>query len=195
MLSLRRQRRLPEDDRGGLPKLLACAGLSAWFTATAASQHPHRAFDRLRHWDPTGLLVPDWRFFGPRPATHDLHVVHRVLASDGEQTRWRETTRITPRVWRHAVWFPDRRRDKAMFDICKELITLMATPSRDVTTTAPFQLLSEFVASEVRREAANGPPPRGFQFLIVSHTGHDQAHRPHPLFASPYMPLVDAPVA
>lgn len=187
-----RAERRRSDDSGGLPKLLACAGLGAWLVATAAGQHPHRAFDRVRACDPIGLLLPDWRFFAPEPAMHDFGILHRLATADGELTPWRETTRIAPRAWQHTFWFPDRRRDKAMFDLCRELIPLATTPDVDLVSTAPFELLRDFVAREVRREAAGGAPPRGFQFLIARHTGHDQRHEPDYLLASPYIALADA---
>jgi hypothetical protein len=172
-----------------LPEALATAGLGAWLVATAASQHPHRAFDRFRDYDPTGLFVPNWRFFAPEPAQHDFHLLHRVLTADGEQTPWSETRQITPRAWRHAAWFPDRRRDKAMFDICNELITLMAIPSLDLAGTSPFRLLRDFVEQRVRRDYADRETPQGFQFLIARHTGHDADHEPDYLLASPFVRL------
>jgi hypothetical protein len=181
--------RLVDDRPGGVAKVLVTAGLGAWFVATAASQHPHRAFDRFRDYDPTGLFVPNWRFFAPEPAQHDFHLLHRVLTAGGEQTPWRETRQITPRAWRHAAWFPDRRRDKAMFDVCNELITLMAIPSVDLPATAPFRLLRAFVELKVRREYAHDEQPQGFQFLIARHTGHDADHEPDYLLASPFVRL------
>jgi hypothetical protein len=179
------------DDSGGLPKLLACAGLGAWLVATAAGQHPHRAFDRVREWDPIGVLLPDWRFFAPEPAKHDFRVLHRLVTADGGVTPWRETTRIAPRAWHHTLWCPSRRHDKAMFDLCRELIARTTDPAVDLASTPPFQfeLLRDFVAREVRRETADGAPPRGFQFLIARHTGHDQRHEPDYLLASPYVEL------
>jgi hypothetical protein len=172
-----------------LPKLAVTAGLGAWFLATAASQHPHRAFDRFRDYDPTGLFVPNWRFFAPEPARHDFHVLHRVLTADGEQTPWRETTSISPRAWRHMAWFPDRRRDKAVFDVCNELILLLAIPNVRIERSAPFELLRDAVELEVRREYAGGRPPQGFQFLVARHTGHDQEPEPDYLLASPFVAL------
>ena len=179
------------EDSGGLLKLLACAGLGAWLVATAAGQHPNRAFDRVRDCDPTGLLLPDWRFFAPEPAMHDFRVLHRLVAADGRLTLWRETTRIAPRAWQHALWFPDRRRDKAMFDVCRELTALATARAVDVRSTAPFQLLRDFVARE-GRQTAGDTPAQGFQFLVVRHTGHDERHEPDYLLASPYIAFADA---
>jgi hypothetical protein len=185
----RADRPLAEDRPGGIPAALAIAGLSGWLVTTIASQHPHRAFDRFRDFDPIGLLVPNWRFFAPEPAMHDFHLLHRVLEPDGEATSWEETIRIPARVWRHAAWHPERRRDKAMFDVCNELVTLLAVPSLDVTATAAYRLLRDHVEVVVRAQRHGRPLPQGFQFLIVRHTGHDDAPEPDYLLASAFEPL------
>jgi hypothetical protein len=171
------------------PSLAVAGGFAAWIGATAASQHPQRAFDRLRERDPLGLLVPNWRFFAPEPAKHDFHLLHRVLGQDGTASEWRETTRIAPRRSTHAAWFPERRRDKAVFDICNELIMLLAIPTVDLPATAPFGLLRDAVEVQVRREHAEGELPKGFQFLVARHTGHEDGVEPDYLFASPFQRL------
>ena len=76
-----------------------------------------------------------------------------------------------------------------MFDICNELIMLMAQPTVALTSTAPYLLLRDYVELTVREEYAGRQPPRGFQFLIARHTGHDEAHDPDYLLASPFVPL------
>jgi hypothetical protein len=178
--------------RGLRADTLIAGAFGAWLVATAASQHPHRAFDRFRDYDPIGLILPDWRFFAPEPAQHDFHLLCRVLSADERQIPWSEATRITPRLWSHAVWFPDRRRDKAIVDICNELITLMNVPSLELTDTCPFLLLRDFVEGRIRDEYAGRPAPQGFQFLIARHTGHDQTRDPDYLLISPFIPLEEA---
>ncbi len=169
-------------------ELALSVGLGGWLLATLASQHPHRAFDGLRRFDPIGLAVPNWRFFAPEPAQHDYHVLHRVLRADDTPSPWAETTTISPRSWGHAVFFPDRRREKALFDLASELTALMMDPRIDVRRTVPFELLRDAVELKVRAEEAD-PLPRGFQFLLARHTGHDEEPEPDYLFASPYIPL------
>jgi len=109
------------------------AGLATWWLVTGASHHPLRVFDRFRSFDPTGTLVPNWRFFAPEPAQHDFHILHRVLTAEGEQTPWLETSHIAPRAWVQMVWFPARRREKALVDICNELLMVMGPAGRDVS--------------------------------------------------------------
>ncbi|MFI9105453.1 hypothetical protein ACIGXA_33585 [Streptomyces fildesensis] len=175
-------------SRGVIPVLLL-GGLAMWFVGTAASQHPNGVFDRVRNHDKVGLLLPNWRFFAPEPAQHDFHVLHRVLTADGSQTRWEQTTSIAPRRWTQMVWFPDRRREKGLFDVCAELISLMNIPGLDTTGFPVFRVLRDFVALAVHEEYAGQELPQGLQFVIARHTGHDQDHEPDYIFLSPFVPL------
>ncbi|OZM71979.1 hypothetical protein CFN78_17745 [Amycolatopsis antarctica] len=178
-----------EKRRRGLTELAVLAGLAGWFGATAASQHPQRIFDRMREFDPTGLIVANWRFFAPEPARHDFHLLHRVQSADGFQGPWEETTTIAPRAAVQTVWFPGRRREKALFDLCNELLVHLGTPGLDITRSPSFALLRDFVDVTVRERHRAGPAPRGFQFLIARHTGHEQDLDPDYLLVSPFVPL------
>jgi len=190
---VRRARPEPAPVRGERAVTAAvAAGLGSWLLATAASQHPHRAFDGLRRFDPVGLALPNWRFFAPEPAQHDYHVLHRVLRADGTESPWQETTSISPRSWGHVLFFPDRRREKALFDIASELTQLMMDPRIDVSRTVPYELLANAVELRLRSEPTDGPPPQGFQFLLARHTGHDTEQDPDYLFASPFIPFEGA---
>jgi hypothetical protein len=179
----------PDGVAGRAAPVALSVGLGSWLLATAASQHPHRAFDGLRRFDPVGLGLPNWRFFAPEPAQHDYHVLHRVLAADGTQGEWVETSTISPRRWSHVLFFPDRRREKGLFDVASELSGLMVDPRIDLTRTVPFELLRNAVELRVRADHAGGPAPRGFQFLLARHTGHDEEPEPEYLLASPFIPL------
>jgi hypothetical protein len=165
-------------------------GLAAWFALTAASQHPNRTFDRFRRYDRSGLLIPNWRFFAPEPARHDFQVLHRVLPAEGEETPWQESRDVAPRSWAQAVWFPTHRRDKSIFDTCHELLTYMHG-GHDVLGSPGYQLITDFVEGRVRAEYAGRPQPQGFQWLVVRHTGHDEANDPDLLLVSHFVALAD----
>ena len=163
---------------------LAVAGLlSSWVAATAASQHPNRAFDRLRRYDRTGTVLANWRFFAPEPAKHDFRVLHRVLNADGTETGWAEATSIRARVWQQSLWFPSRRRDKAINDVCNEIIGCLAVPDLDVTVTPGYRILRDLVRARLKSTLA-GDLPAGFQFLVVIDGGHDEESEPEYLLAS-----------
>ncbi|MFE0462818.1 hypothetical protein ACFW1A_26545 [Kitasatospora sp. NPDC058965] len=177
-------------ERGGAGPgtWLVLGTLAAWFTATVSCQHPQQSFDRLRDYDRLGALLPNWRFFAPEPAQHDFHLLHRVLSAADEPSPWLQTTEVTPRAWVQAVWFPGRRREKAMFDLCVEVLTLMGR-GQDVTRYPAYRLLRDRVARRVWTDHAAGAPPQGFQFLIARAAGYDQEAEPDYVFVSPFVPL------
>ncbi|WP_329410292.1 hypothetical protein OG563_47030 [Nocardia vinacea] len=162
------------------------AGLAAWFLATALSQHPHPMFQRLRQADPTALLIPNWRFFAPEPARSDFHVLYR-LDTTGSTTAWTDIPAAAPRIWRETVWFPRRRHDKALFDICADILDTVANHPAVATRTSAYTLLREHVRRAITTNHPDGPPC-GFQFLIATDTGHDTGHEPDCLLISEYIP-------
>ncbi|TDB95804.1 hypothetical protein E1091_09910 [Micromonospora fluostatini] len=167
---------------------MVTAGLVGWFGVTVLSQHPQQVFDRFRRFDVSGLLIGNWRFFAPEPAQHDFHILHRVLHTDGEQSRWSETIEIPRRCWRQVVWFPERRQDKAIFDICADLIVHLGQPGVDVTDTPAYEVLRDIVEAAVR-ETHPARTPKGFQFVIARSTGYDESQKPEYLLVSPFVPL------
>lgn len=164
-------------------------GFAGWFAVTVLSQHPHRVFDRLRPLDKVGLLIPNWRFFAPTPARHDFHLLYRTLSDSGERSQWKAASRINPRAWSQVVWFPGRRQEKAVFDICTEITGLVGQRGARLTETPAYRLLRDFVIRHIREEDPLGPRVTGFQFLIVQYSGHDHSEEPQYSFVSPFVPL------
>ncbi|MDS1272267.1 hypothetical protein RIF23_18415 [Lipingzhangella sp. LS1_29] len=179
------------DDRLGIAGAAVVVAMGLWFLATASAQHPNRAFDRLRGRDPTGLLIGNWRFFAPEPAQHDFHLLYRVLLGDGAQTEWRAASWIEPRRWRQTLWFPEHRREKAVFDLVNELVAVGGNlVDNDVTHLPAYRLLRDHVHSVAAAEhAEDDPPAQGFQFLIARHSGHDTSEDPDYLLVSPFEPF------
>jgi hypothetical protein len=164
---------------------LAVAGaLTGWVLVTGLSQHPNRAFDRFRKFDRTATAIPNWRFFAPEPAVHDFRVLHRHLDGTGAVSPWRETTALHRRTAAQVVWFPDRRRDKAISDICNEVITQLNSTDIDVTRLPAYRLLRDLVGMVLTAEAPG--PSVGFQFLVARNGGYDESIEPEYLFASPF---------
>ena len=170
---------------------LLAAGLATWFGVTVASQHPNPVFDRFRQYDFTGLAIANWRFFAPEPAQHDFHVLHRVLGEDGPSP-WALTVEIPERSWRQAIWFPDRRSDKALFDVCHELLQHLGFPGVELTGTSAYRVLRDSVERRVR---ADHPAVKGFQFVIARSAGYDEEPDPDYLLISPFVPMTDGKVA
>ncbi|KQX65274.1 hypothetical protein [Streptomyces sp. Root1310] len=160
--------------------------LAAWLVATLLSQHPNRVFDRLRPMSFIGNLIPNWRFFAPLPARHDFHVLYRTLTTSGEQSEWKAASSITPRSWSHTVWFPKRRGEKAVFDLCFNLDAARGKRV-ELEKTVEFALLRGCVARSIEENDPVWPQLSGFQFLIVRHSGYDTSQAPEYMFASPFI--------
>lgn len=169
--------------------LLTAAGFAAWLVVSAASQHPDRNFDRLRKLDPARALIPDWRFFAPNPAQHDVHVLYRVVLPGGETTGWELSSELATRSWADFAWLPDRRRDKGLFDICVTMGRMIQSGEAGLTESTPYLLLRNFVAREVGRRHAGQLRPCGFQFAMVRHSGYDEDQDLEYLLVSPYIEL------
>jgi hypothetical protein len=169
----------------------ACVGLGAWFVASVVSQHPQRAFDRVRRFDATNTLIPDWRFFAPEPAQHDFGVLCRTLDADGAETPWVEVVPVTPRRWTDGVWFPKRRVDKAIFDLCDQLTRQIGLIGDDGTGSTAYALLRGVVERHVRRAAGGGALPRGFQFMLARSSGYDLTEEPDYIYLSKFEAIAD----
>lgn len=163
-----------------------CTALAGWLVGTLLGQHPNNSFRRVNRVDPTGILLPNWRFFAPNPSTTDYHLLHRVLEADGTHSEWSETLELSAaRGWQHVLWYPDRRRGKAVFDICSVLVRHIN--DADVTRSSSYHKLRDFVSSAAAARH-EGPPPLGFQFMLVTHTGFDEEPDPVRIFASALEP-------
>lgn len=155
------------------------AGFAAWFVTTAISQHPDRSFERARKLDRTGsgVMIPNWRFFAPNPAVEDQHFLYRLASADRERhTEWRAAYEIEPRRLLHAVWFPGRRHEKAIFDVAGTLLQNRAAsvPIQRESAEAAQRLVNDFVRDRVEPE--EGFP--FFQVLLVRYAGHDHSEMP-----------------
>lgn len=171
---------------GGLTRLVT-AGLVC---ATVAAQHPGAAFDRVLRRDSTGVVLPNWRFFAPYPATHDMHFLYRTLDREGETSKWRPVELISDRKPHQILWFPRRRGEKAVFDISNDLFSTLGKGNDIVVTTPSYRLVRAFLRDWIEREGAEGV--EGFQFTIAKSSGFDESTTPEVQFVSPYIPLKEA---
>src|SRR4051812_41450479 len=80
-----------------------------WLVLTAAAQLPSRFASRVERLDECAL-IPNWRFFAPRPACTDFHLLFRDRLASGAHSAWREPAELRSRrtPW-HAVWHPEKR--------------------------------------------------------------------------------------
>lgn len=166
-------------------------GLASWLVITALSQHPNRSFDRLRRLDPIGFFIPNWRFFAPVPAQHDIHLLYRTLSTKGVESPWKAATTITPRSWRHSLWFPSRREEKAVFDICSQLP--LRQGEEVLTKSVAYRLLSGYVKRRIRESDPVHSELKGYQFLVAQYSGYDHSEEPEYMMVSPFVPVDSQP--
>ncbi|MDL5206016.1 hypothetical protein [Streptomyces sp. ALI-76-A] len=157
---------------------------AAMLVGTLAVQHPNPTFNRLQLKD-TFSVLPNWRFFAPEPATHDYHFFYRTLNTAGETSPWQAVDVIAGRRFRQIAWFPSRRSEKAVFDICSEILGLIDKGFPTVVRTPGYQVIVSHLRHRIAREA----PAKGFQFALARATGYDTSTAPEMIFVSPYTPM------
>ncbi|MET9976073.1 hypothetical protein ACFYOI_32350 [Streptomyces microflavus] len=164
------------------------------FLGAICCQHPHPSFDRVQRLDPLSSVFPNWRFFAPTPAQHDFQFYYRTLDVAGETSDWSALEVIQGRRARQFVWFPERRAEKAVYDLGSEILRVLDRGFEVAVTLPSFRILRNFFREEIERSGT--PDVKGFQFALVQDSGYDKAEEPEIIFLSPYTPMRDtaAPV-
>lgn len=170
-----------------ISRILVYGVFGAWLAASALAQDPTRKFLLTRKLDPTGAFLPDWRFFAPRPAMHDYHLLMRDELPDGTLTPWRDVYQINERKWHHAVWFPGRRAEKVIADAVSGLVSFSQLDRRpeEIQLTLAYLTLLNFVTNRVD----HAPDAVRTQFLIAISAGYEESEDPGMLFLSNLHPL------
>ena len=161
---------------------VAVGALAGWYGVTAVAQFPHLR-RRIDRFDPSGMLLPSWRFFAPWPAVHDLDLFCRDELADGTVTPFRDVTIVHARHWRHAVFHANRRHEKGMFDLCQATLFLASRwPLDRLQLTLPYLHLLNWVTLS----CAHHPDAVRTQFLIGRSAAYDETVEPDFLFASDF---------
>lgn len=161
---------------------------AGWFLTTVVSQHPDRSYDKLRKFDKTGILIPNWRFFAPEPAVEDQHFLYRLASADKTaHTEWRAVFDAVPRRAVHAFWFPGRRVEKSIFDVASSL-TANPNAGNPLTVrarTSAYRMIIDFVRARVRPE----PGYPLLQLMLVRYSGYDHSEDPKYDLITDYEPV------
>ena len=120
--------------------------------------------------------------------------MHRTLDINGNESKWKENYKAKQRRFWQIFWFPDRRADKAVFDVISELLPLLKRDKNVVLNSIPFRMLSNFVKHRINQDLSK---LKGFQFIIVSTSGYeylsasegDKFEEPKEILISPFIPL------
>ncbi|MFE3329564.1 hypothetical protein [Streptomyces sp. NPDC059176] len=158
---------------------------AAMLVGTLATQHPHQMFNRLQLKD-TFSVLPNWRFFAPTPAMHDYHFLYRTLSTDSTTSLWQGIDVIEGRKPWQIAWFPTRRPEKAVFDICSEILHVIDKGFGVVTRTPAYRTLTEHLRTTITAQGGTTDTVKGFQFALARATGYDKSHDPEMVFVSPY---------
>src|SRR3954451_23374556 len=140
------------------------AVLAAWVGATAALQLP-----RSRVWlrgQPICVLIPEYRFFAPKPVEGDYHLLYRDLYADGTTTAWTEACVLEPRTLLHALFNPAKRERKALFDAVVQLQDLHPKEPRAIAMTVPYLAVLNYVSHLPRTQG-----PVYTQFSVMQSYG------------------------
>lgn len=154
--------------------------------ATIAGQHPSRIFNRMQLKD-TMSVLPNWRFFAPTPAMHDFHLLYRTLSPEGESSRWKSVEVITGRKMSQILWFPTRRPEKALFDVCSDVLHFLDKGFPVATQTPGYRVLLAYLRRRMREDGVGDA--QGFQFTLVRAAGYDTSEKPETVFVSPLTPM------
>ena len=143
---------------------LVIATLCAWVGATLALQAP-----KLRPWlrgKEISVLIPEYRFFAPKPVEGDYHLLYRDVFADGTATAWTEVCLLRPRTLGHAFFHPTKRERKALFDAIVQLQDLQPKEPRAIAMTVPYLAVLNYVSSLPRTVR-----PAHTQFAVMQSYG------------------------
>lgn len=168
--------------RGGLRIIMA-----SWATLTIANQ-VGRAKKTVTTVDPTGLFIPDWRFFAPVPATHEYRIMVRDQLTDGSMTSWNEHDLGLERRSSHTFWAPHRRMEKSVFDVTTELLRAgeNATETQHHNPWSVIRSSTGYIAmlNEVVHRALHHEQAESTQFLLVRTAEYDDSAPVEPVLTS-----------
>ncbi|MFB9688298.1 hypothetical protein [Amycolatopsis plumensis] len=176
------------NGSGRVARMVVGGLLGSWFVATALSQDPFRKFPGARRYDPSGAVVPDWRFFAPRPGMHDYHLLFRDELPDDSVTEWREILPVEQRVPRHFVWYANRRAEKVLGDSVVGIIGFSKEADRkkeDIQLSISYLTLLNYLTYQEKHH----PDAKRTQFLIAASAGYDETEEPMMMFLSNLHPL------
>jgi len=114
------------------------------------------------------FLLPVWTFFAPNPGSTDYRLVYRDFDRHEVPSPWSEVPLVRRRRGLDALWHPDKRRSKGVFDLGAHLLQLRHKHGGSAATMAtfPYVALLHYVDGLPR----NGEV-RYRQFMIVQTHG------------------------
>jgi hypothetical protein len=131
---------------------------------------------RQRDWF---KLIPEWRFFAPKPAQGDFHLLYQDTFSDGSCTTWTEVRPTIERSGWNIVWNPGKRERKALFDVVNVLNARISISDKALEGSLPYLTLLNHISSLPRSLS-----PAFTRFLLMRSYGASPEKEPDILFIS-----------
>ncbi|HEX6903344.1 MAG TPA: hypothetical protein VF789_26745 [Thermoanaerobaculia bacterium] len=152
--------------------------LAIWFGLSILAQFDNTASRAARSRDAFSLL-PRWTFFA-HPGFSDYHLMYRDLLPDNSLAAWREILPADKRTLGKALWNPDKRCRKALFDTVDLLIQLRKKdPQQPLASTMPYLTILNYVISQ-----RHAPQATSTQFMVVRTGGFLTDSKPRLIFRS-----------
>jgi hypothetical protein len=139
--------------------------LAIWFGGSILAQLDNRVAIAARRRDVFSLL-PRWTFFAG-PNFFDVHLMCRDRLPDDSLSTWQEILPADRRTLVMAIWNPEKRCRKAIFDTVDSLLQLRgADPQQSLAQTTPYRTILNYVLSQPHDSRATAT-----QFMVVRTRG------------------------
>lgn len=140
-----------------------------WLGLTILLHVPLSVLDGLRIRDKLAI-TPSWRFFAPIPGTSDYHLLARDKFVGGTVGAWQEADiNSKQRTALAFLWNPDKRSNKALFDVTTTLLQV-ASKANDQHETIPLSIPYLILLNAVSN-LPRSPFTTGRQFMLVKTDG------------------------
>lgn len=154
---------------------------AVWLLVSIAGQWKFALMSRLRTVDFLHL-IPNWRFFAPRPSRRDYHLDFRVQIGPKQTTRWTRLPMNAQRRLTSTIWYPEKRVRKTFNTAVRRII-------RRLRASGPDAVAQSLAYLQLLHYVQNHPElPEGCwtQFRIVSSQDYAVDTRPRTAFVSPW---------
>jgi hypothetical protein len=125
-------------------------------------------------------LIPQWNFFAPNPPKGDLVLLFRDKMIGNTLSNWMEIKKNNRNKYFCWIWNPNKRFNKAHFDLINELISILneiksgdlesEVQSRFVIQTIPYLILLNYTFNYQKNSLAI---QRQFAVLTSTKNGFD----------------------
>jgi len=125
-------------------------------------------------------LIPRWGFFAPTPGVHNFYLLYRIRFNDGTVGEWVSIFGLDKfRSQWTAIWNPDRRTKKAVFDLAGILVRERADDEQAralIQLSIPYLLILNYISGLSSSSGVNA-----VQFLVMENLQDGSAY---PVFVS-----------